>query len=223
MNPQHQYPSNYIDLSGQRFGRLIVVGNFGHRTKQGEVLWTCKCDCGNQTLGRTHSLRASKKLSCGCFARDVATELAWKGGRRTDGKRGYIRIYSPNHPKACNKWVYEHVLVMEKILGRYLTDGEMVHHINGNKGDNGPENLMLFASKREHVKHHTELRKRAALIDKGQKFCPVCSAIKPEDNFFNNKSRPDGKDWLCKDCYAKRYNKSNHRRVESNLSESPNS
>lgn len=66
----------------------------------------------------------------------------WKGGR-TKNAMGYIRIYSPNHPSSLHNYVLEHRLIMEKIIGRYLTRNEIVHHKNGIKDDNRPENLHL--------------------------------------------------------------------------------
>ncbi len=67
----------------------------------------------------------------------------WHGGRVVH-KSGYIQIYSPKHPnKSMRCYVPEHRLVMEKILGRYLKSTEIVHHKNGNRYDNRPENLKL--------------------------------------------------------------------------------
>lgn len=84
----------------------------------------------------------------------------WLGGTRakTDG---YIEIYQPNHPyknKGRNT-VYEHRLVMEEHLGRYLLPHEIVHHINENKYDNRLENLLLL-SNAEHMKLHSALKER---------------------------------------------------------------
>ena len=49
---------------------------------------------------------------------------------------------------------HEHRVVAEQMLGRSLRPGEVVHHIDGNKRNNAPENLMVFASQAEHVRWH---------------------------------------------------------------------
>lgn len=89
----------------------------------------------------------------------------WKGGRIV--KDGYVMIKYPTHPRAkqCGDYVYEHILVMEAYLGRFLKwygaddpETEIVHHKNCKKYDNCPDNLLLCTFK-EHMKIHNAIRK----------------------------------------------------------------
>ena len=68
-----------------------------------------------------------------------------EASRKLDKKLGYVRVYCPLHPKA-NTWgyVYEHRLIVEGMIGRQLTDQEHIHHINGKRWDNSPENLQIM-------------------------------------------------------------------------------
>jgi hypothetical protein len=70
----------------------------------------------------------------------------WKGGRRLT-RGGYVEVWMPDHPSLAGtkrKYVREHRLVMEGVLGRLLTATERVHHKNGDVADNRPENLELW-------------------------------------------------------------------------------
>ncbi|GAH87912.1 unnamed protein product [marine sediment metagenome] len=147
----------------------------------------CKCDyCGKEFSKRYSTLKEYEHQFCSkkCFgkwergsnnpiykkpvsketrlkmSKSSSGELAsrWKGGRLKE--RNYIIVLKHNHPY-CNPngYVYEHRLVMEKHLGRYLKPRETIHHINGNGYDNRIENLRLFKDGIEHLKWHNANRK----------------------------------------------------------------
>lgn len=84
------------------------------------------------------------------FGKYEENNPAWTGGKKTRAD-GYVMIRQPNHPHASDGYVLEHRLVMEGILGRYLTHDEVVHHIDGNPSNNDPNNLELFASQSDHI------------------------------------------------------------------------
>ena len=73
---------------------------------------------------------------------------------------GYRKKYKPGHPRADGKgYVMEHTLVMERHIGRYLADGEVVHHINRDPSDNRLENLQLM-DEAEHRRMHSRQPRR---------------------------------------------------------------
>ena len=111
--------------------------------------------------GKCHSEETKNKISTSQKIRAINNPKSfvrgknhpyWKGGKTHNS--GYILLLA-KHPKAdMNGRVREHIIVAEKTLGRYLIDGEVVHHINGKKDDNRPENLLVILNQSEHLKLH---------------------------------------------------------------------
>ncbi len=101
--------------------------------------------------------------SCGRLARRLSTKCItcfnkqqpkqgekngnWRGGRtKYKNPSGYVYVRTPGHPRGQrnNGFVFEHIVVLEGILKRHLLPGETVHHRNGVRDDNRPENLELW-------------------------------------------------------------------------------
>lgn len=62
-----------IDLTGQRFGRLLALEQAG-RCSDGQILWKCVCDCGVIKNVRSKSLRQQVTRSCGCLNHEAIVE-----------------------------------------------------------------------------------------------------------------------------------------------------
>lgn len=83
--------------------------------------------------------------------------LGWK-------QRGqYRQVRIPDHPFSRGKggWFDQHRAIAEILLERALTPREEIHHINGDKCDNRPENLYVAPTKRAHMLAHSSLQKAA--------------------------------------------------------------
>lgn len=115
-----------IDLTGQRFGRLLVIREYG-RTKDGKVLWLCRClgkngdDCGNEVVVDGRNLRRGDTRSCGCLRDEKSAARFTKHGLTIDHKRllkSITRhILMIRNPYAVGHKYYKHLRIPAKYLG----------------------------------------------------------------------------------------------------------
>ena len=122
------------DLCGRKFNRALWLDNQNKRKKL-------------------------KKNLCGKICANKYSSLRWRkhGRGKYTTEYGYVRLYGGNFPSPYEdrkSWcLFEHVLIMAQKIGRKLDGGEVVHHLNGNRADNHPENLELM-SRSKHISHH---------------------------------------------------------------------
>lgn len=148
---------SFIDLTGKRFGRLLVVRRGKDYIRKNGIVsvrWECKCDCGNSVLVRGSVLRNGESRSCGCYRSE---RMMVPHDYSVDGDVAYISIGgqrvlfdAEDLPKLCGKWWhiskngYACSNKSKKTMHRVVMDaknGDVIDHINRNKLDNRKANL----------------------------------------------------------------------------------
>lgn len=128
----------------------------------------CKCGCGGSFNPSPATLwRIKKGLNSGYLPGHATRGVSnhnWKGGRFI-AANGYVYILQPDHPNALKKgyvgYVAEHRLVMSAHVGRAIAEGEVVHHVNGDRSDNALGNLVLMV-RASHVAIHSTVTNSAS-------------------------------------------------------------
>lgn len=104
--------SDKVDLTGQRFDRLVAVKRIGYKKRKsgGYSIWECKCDCGKTTQVPLSALKTGNTRSCGCFQEENHQKLA--ALHRTHGySKTRLYVVWKQMKKRCNNPnnnVYKH-------------------------------------------------------------------------------------------------------------------
>lgn len=109
----------FIDLTGQRFGRLTVIERAPRDHRYRGAMWRCRCDCGCESIAESHNLRSGNTTSCGCYHRE--RQKAGKSHGMSKArlyriwKAMHTRCYNPNSPAfkyyggrgitICDEWL----------------------------------------------------------------------------------------------------------------------
>ena len=157
-----------IDLTGKRFGKLVVLNRQGyHVTKGGfkRILWLCQCNCGNKKIVLGHDLKRGHTNSCGCNY----LNNGWHGRNSTQGFNDFVEENNTLFIKVGDKEViidkenllkfYPYRLTInskgyvlcgkQRRLHRLIVDcpkNMQVDHINHNKLDNRKCNLRIVTN-----------------------------------------------------------------------------
>ena len=113
------HSSNFQDITGQRFGRLLVLRQSERTASSRHIRWTCRCDCGSEAEIVGTDLRRGRVQSCGCLRADRTREVVATHGRSSTREyRIWLgmrrRCNNPRFPKyeyyggrgirVCDRW-----------------------------------------------------------------------------------------------------------------------
>ena len=125
----------------------------------------CECGCGAMTTlrdGRWQRFVTGHNSKA--YKRRGPDNSNWKGVHARSGPgtlNVYVSIWNPAHHRADRKgYVLRSILVAEASLGRAVMPGENVHHVNRDKRDDRPENLLVLTTAEHVALHHREDHRR---------------------------------------------------------------
>lgn len=177
-----------IDLTGQRFGRLLVIREYG-RTKDGKVTWLCRCDCGGEVVVISGDLRSERTKSCGCLSRELAVSLhrthgckhePWydtynammeRCGHFKGASELGLRLYRDRGIAVCELWRNSPMAFGDWLLAHGWRKGLQIDRIDNNQGYS-PENCRVVTPKENSNNKRNTLR-----LDDGTSLAMFCSSI----------------------------------------------
>lgn len=155
----------------------------------------CECGCGEPApIARRSSTRDNlvrgqpMRFVAGHHLGSDDRAIRWTGGRST--LNGYPAVTELGHPHADSRGrVLEHIYLAAKALGRPLPEGAQVHHVDGDRTNNSPGNLVLCPDQAYHQLLHRRQRALEACGNANWLKCPYCKRYDDPANLY---VRPNG-------------------------------
>lgn len=143
----------------------------------------CRCGCGKQTsitredCPRFDTRKGEPAAFCRGHSSRGANAWNFKGGRSESASSGYVRIVVHGHHRADKfGWVFEHILIAERALGKPLLAKHPIHHIDGNTSNNADSNLVVCESLAYHELLHRRQRAMDACGNPSATVCRYCGS-----------------------------------------------
>ena len=155
-----------IDLTGQRFGKLVVV-EYAGRNERRESLWRCVCDCGNESIVRGDVLRRGTTESCGCGKglKHGHHKKPWYSSYKAMMERCYLKSsanyqrYGGKGVTVCDEW-HDINKFAEWVEASGYAPGLTIDRIDP-AGNYEPSNCQWLTRSDNSKKSHTDKKKRA--------------------------------------------------------------
>lgn len=165
----------YLNTTDKKLGKKYCSYDCHNAAQTKDKTVKACVECGNEMqLRPSEAVRQFCGNACAIKGRTIrAIDRLYDGRRILKTAQGYLEVYYPEHPNAnSGKRVFEHRLVMEKVIGRYLSKTEQVDHINGVKDDNRPENLQILSASDHGRKSNVEQKAKleTALLEELQEY-----------------------------------------------------
>ena len=176
-----------IDMTGRVIGRLTVIEECGW-SKGGDILWKCRCECGNEVTVLGYHLRNEHTTSCGCYKRERVVEASTTHGAsktrlyyvwtsmlaRTGVHKGASeeakRLYQDRGITVCDEWlVFENFRDWALLHG--YKEGLQIDRIDNDKGY-CPENCRWVTPK-ENINN----RRNTLRLSDGTPLAMFCSKV----------------------------------------------
>ena len=142
------------ELTGERFGRLVVLGESEKRDKKGHIFWICRCDCNNILVVCGNNLRNSNTQSCGCLQKEnilkantthglshnkngkttklYGTWSAMKQRCHNSNTKGY-KYYGAKGIRVCDEWLEDYMNFYNWAMANGYREGLTIDRIDSDR------------------------------------------------------------------------------------------